>query len=360
MNVRLTSLLGAAICAASLACTTPGNLGERRYREGDRQAALETWRKVGEESHEYENVQRRIAAVENEFEQLVVRYQKRASYYERNGRLAEAALHHRLVLEFRPEDREGLQHLQRLVRDLETRKKLAEEAFEGSMEAGELRMARLHLQERERLDPFDSELHGDRRDLEIALRGEVDRFLETGRGHFDRAEFETADRAFAAVLELDPENGTARGYRSFIRDLVAEPEVGEPPVAALILKPLSQEQIRAEGSYQNAVAAEKAGRPYDAIRHDMQALRLYPKHRKSRLHLAAIRRALEPEVPELIESGRSHYQQEDLSSALDQWRRVLLIDPNHSETQEYVVRAERLLENLEQLRGGPPAVSTRR
>ncbi len=92
----------------------------------------------------------------------------------------------------------------------------------------------------------------------------------------------------------------------------------------------------------------------------MRALRLDPKHRKSRLHLAALRRALKPDVPVLIESGRSHYQQEDLSSAVDQWRRVLLIDPNHAETQEYVARAERLLENLEQLRGGPPAVSNRR
>ena len=57
---------------ALTACINPLELGERRYREGDRLAALESWRSVRSDSLYYEAVQRRIRDVEDELEQLVV------------------------------------------------------------------------------------------------------------------------------------------------------------------------------------------------------------------------------------------------------------------------------------------------
>jgi hypothetical protein len=55
------------------------------------------------------------------------------------------------------------------------------------------------------------------------------------------------------------------------------------------------------------------------------------------------------------------FQQEDLQSALDLWRRALLIDPRNREAREYAERAEQLLENLDRLRGAPlpPRVGAR-
>jgi tetratricopeptide (TPR) repeat protein len=58
-------------------------------------------------------------------------------------------------------------------------------------------------------------------------------------------------------------------------------------------------------------------------------------------------------VPRLNETGQSHYQQEELHSALDAWRRALLIDPGNEEARAYVSRAELLLQNLERLRSEP-------
>ncbi len=356
-RVTAVGLLGALCAGGLLACTTPGHIGERRYREGDRQGALATWRQVSESSHEYEAVQRRIADVENEFEQLVVRYEKRAAYYERKGRLAEAALNYRLALEFRS-DETALARLQQLVRDLAQRKANRTQAFDRAFARGDLAVARNHLVERETLDPFDAQLLSDQRRLREALQGDVDRLLKRGRDAFAKEAYSDADEAFVAVLTLDPENGTARGYRSLIRDLdnEKEPAPGDP---VAVRKPLTEKQIRAEGFHQNALAAERDGRDYAAIRHDLRALKADPNHRKSQLHLAALRRRLRPEIAPLMESGRAYYQQEDLNNALDQWRRVLLIDPKNTETREYVSRAERLLENLEQLRAGTPAVSSR-
>ncbi len=114
----------------------------------------------------------------------------------------------------------------------------------------------------------------------------------------------------------------------------------------------SDAEIRAEGSLQNALVAEAAGDPFQAIRYDLAALRADPNHAGARSHLAALRRALEPQIPELIEAGRRSYQQEDLQAALDQWQRALLIDPDNVDAQDHAARAEKLLERLEELRAG--------
>ncbi len=52
----------------------------------------------------------------------------------------------------------------------------------------------------------------------------------------------------------------------------------------------------------------------------------------------------------LIERGREAFQNEDLQSALDDWRLALLIEPSNERTRAYIARAEQQLANLESLR----------
>ena len=80
------------------------------------------------------------------------------------------------------------------------------------------------------------------------------------------------------------------------------------------------------------------------------ALAADPQHEGARRQLAGLRATLGSQVDELVESGRAAFMQEDLQGALDQWRRALLVDPQNEKAKEYVARAEKLLENLEQLR----------
>ena len=117
MSRAITLLLLLALAA----CTNPLEVGERRYREGDRVAALEIWRSVDRDSLYYAAVQRRIKEVEDESARLVALFKKRSSYYERKGRLAESVLNYRLALKLRPNDRATLDHVQVLVRTLAAR-----------------------------------------------------------------------------------------------------------------------------------------------------------------------------------------------------------------------------------------------
>jgi tetratricopeptide (TPR) repeat protein len=119
-------------------------------------------------------------------------------------------------------------------------------------------------------------------------------------------------------------------------------------------------EIRAEGFYQNALAAEESRNLdgfYAAIRYDMRALELNPKHRDARQHLNDMRSRLSGDVDAKIETGRRAYRDEDLERALELWSQALLVDPGNERARAYVGRAERQLQNLERLRSEPDVAS---
>ena len=205
------------------------------------------------------------------------------------------------------------------------------------------------------LDPFDSELVVVSRQVDDALSGQVEQLLARGRRGYGSGNYRSARSAFEEVLSLDDQNESARGYMAYIDAIEAEERGSDArlPRTETRLVRASDDEIRAEGYHQNALAAERAGDPYAAIRHDLRALELAPDHAGARSHLAELRGRLAPEVTRLIASGQQHYQQEELQSALDAWRRALLIDPVNEEARAYVGRAENLLQNLERLRSDP-------
>lgn len=323
-----------------LSCTSPLDTAEREYQEGDRLAALETWRAVPPDSAAYAAAQERIAAVEAEFNQLTQRYVQRGRYFEDKGRLAESVLNYRLALRLEP-DAEILDHVQDLVRILASRRMELHGQLRERAAAGDLSGARAMLQSLRELDPFWSGAVADEQELQASWRNEIDRLLAVGRLSFDASQLQAAERAFRDVLALDGSNESALGYLAFIDRARAEGAATQTATEA---------EIRAEGFYRNALGLEARGDPYAAIALDLEALAADPEHSGARDHLANTRARMNEEVPRLIEAGRRHYQREDLHAALDDWRRALLIDPGNAQAHDYAGRAERLLESLERLR----------
>jgi tetratricopeptide (TPR) repeat protein len=356
--------LAAGLClAAALACTTPLQLGERRYREGEPLAALAIWRGIPSDRFEYDAAQQRIAEVEQEFEQLVRYYKKRALYYEERERLAESVLNYRLALKLQQEDRATLAHVQELVRRLAGEREAKRRELREAFARGDLAAARAALERLRLLDPFSPETTNDARQLEAALAAEIERRLARGRRAFASGDHAAAEAAFRATLELDPSNATAQGHLSFIERIRAQDREAR---AARTARPEPREvgasdaEIRAEGLYRNALAAEQRGDDFEAIRWNIRALAVQSGHARARRHLATLRERRRPDVAGLIEAGRRQFQAEDLQAALDLWRRALLVDPKNSEARDYAKRAELLLENLDRLRGAPlpPRVGT--
>lgn len=358
---RIVAALLLAMLTAVLACTTPLELGERRYQEGDRLAALEIWRSIKPGQHSYHDAQQRISQVEAEFEQLVVRYRQQGRYYERKGRLAESVLSYRLALKLQPDDHATLERVQELVRTLAKERTAAEQQLHERMAAGDLAGARQVIEQLRTLDPFSPELATQDRQLDRAIQSEVSHWMTAGRRGFASGNHQAAEDDFRKVLALDPQNESARGYLSYIARIRSRTGGAEAASAANLDGAdlgASDAEIRAEGFFQNGLAAERSKHPFEAIRLYLDALQENRGHQGAREHLTAIRKSLEPQVPKLIEAGRVAYQQEDLQAALDQWRHALLIDPHNAKAREYAKRAEQLIENLERLRNEPaPPVS---
>jgi len=363
----LSAALVLGLVANLLSCTTPLEVGERHYRDGDRLAALETWRSIDEDSFYFAAAQRRIMEVEGEFQQLVVRHKQRARYYENKDRLAEAILNWRIAAKLDPGDADALTRAQQLSRQLATRKSAAQQRFDESFAQRDFPKARTSLEELRTLDPFDPALTSDEARFEGAIRGEVEAKLAAGRQQFSSGAYAAAERSFRDVLVLDPNNEKAQGYLSYIASAqeragsttASSARTGSTTARRAAKGPeATDNEIRAEGFHQNALAAERRGDPYLAIRQELRALDADPQHEAARENLARLRTSLAPEIETLIESGRSSFRQEDLQAALDQWRRALLIDPGNERAKSYAARAEKLLENLEQLRSdseGEPA-----
>jgi tetratricopeptide (TPR) repeat protein len=333
-------------------CTTPVQEGERLYREGDRLAALETWRSVPEGSDDYASARDHIAALEPEFERLVVQYEQRADENERQGDLAEAILDYRLALALQP-DPETLDHVQQLARTLASRRAELEHRYAEAFEAGDLAAARRSLDQLRSLDPFDASLETDARKLDEALQAAVARGMEEGRSAFAAGRHHAAARSFRAVLDLDPGNEAARGYLSYIATMRREREAAAAIADADAFA--SDAEMRAEGFHQRALAAEHRGDPYAAIRYELRAIETAPDHSAARRHLAALRQRMSGEVQALVEAGRIAFREEDLESALDLWRRALLVDPDNERVLAYIGRVSQQIENLERLRAAPDA-----
>jgi len=345
----------AAAALLSAACTSPVERGERLYREGDRLGALEIWRAIPENARAYPAVQQRIPLVEAEFQRLVVRYKQRARYFESKGRLAESILNDRLALELQPDDAATLAGVQALARTLAARKAELMKEYRTAFDAGDLASARRTLAQLHTLDAFDPELETEARALGDALRSEVSKQIAMGRRGFASGNFTAAQKAFEAVLELDPDNESAQGYISYIATLRQERTKSGKPASGFGARDTfaSQAEIRAEGFYQNGLAAARRGDYYAAIRQQLFALGANSAHAGAQQELARLRRQLAPEVEKRIESGRQAFRNEDLQSAIDEWRLALLVDPENERTRAYISHAERQLENLERMRSEP-------
>ena len=231
-----------ALLLLSIGCVTAREVGERRYREGDRRGALEAWRQVAPSDASYPQVSKRIAIVEAEFEELIVAYKENAERLEAEGRLAESVLDYRLALALQPGDAATLAHVQRLARELEARKIDLGEEYARVRSDGNLIAARDALEQLRTLDPFEPAYAIEERELQAALNAQW------------------------------------------------------------------------------------------------------------RRREARIRASLANEMESLVEAGRAAFRDERLETALDLWRRALLLDPSNERIQAYIARAERQLENLERLR----------
>jgi tetratricopeptide (TPR) repeat protein len=344
----------------SLACAQAYDRGEKLYSQGDVGGALAVWRSVPESSREYPRAHARLETLEAELASSLQRYEKRAQFFESEGRLAEAVLYYRLALKLDPDRPQTLDRVQKLFRDLHAQEDAERKRLAAALAGGNLRQANESAEKLSRLDPFDPAIQIEVRQVYAETGAQVLRSLEDGKRAYALGDRAGARAAFERALELDPENEAALGYLSYIKrydQQVAEEDQqrraksspGAPPPPTL-----SSQEILAEGHYRAGQQAEEAGEPYRALEEYIEALRIDDKHTGARRQLGSLRQELAPRVPALYEQGKRYFQDEDLEQALAVWREALLIAPDDQRTKENVDRAERILSRLEEIQTHGP------
>ena len=284
-------------------CATPLEQGEALYRQGDARGALEIWRAVPEDATDGPEVAERISQVEVEFSDRARGYEESAAQREREGRLAEALLDHRLALALEPEDATGWAHVQQLAREFASRKAELTAEYRGLRAAGNLDGAQVALVRLRTLDPFEPEFEIEERQLQAELVQErVRRKNELGEQYRQQLALGDLQAARASLLEL-------RALDPFDTEL----DIEERQLEAGLALQWRKDRVRARGGEN------------------------------------------EEEVEQLIEAGRTAFAEERLETALVLWRQAQRIDPDNERVKAYIERAERELGRLERLRDEPAA-----
>lgn len=356
-----------ALCLLLAACAGSYQRGERLYSQGDIAGALGVWREIPPSSSEYPKAHARLETLEKELASSLTRYEKRAQFFEDEGRLAEAVLYYRLALRLDPDRPQTLAKAQTLYRELQAKSAAERAKLSSALAAGDLRAANDSAERLQMLDPFDPAIQIELRQVNAETAAQVLRWLEDGKRAYAVGDREGARASFERVTDLDPENEAALGYLSYLRrydqDLAVDEQrrvapqraaASPPPAAALPPPTLSPQDVLAEGRYRSGRKAEEAGDPYRAIREYQAALRADERHPRARERLVALRTELAPRVPALYEQGKRYFQDEDLEKALLVWRNALLIAPDDQRTRENVERAEKILSRLEEIQTRGP------
>lgn len=362
---RLAGACALLLCV--LGCAQAYERGERLYSQGDVPGALDAWRSIPESSREYARAHARLETIEAELAATLARYEKRAEFFEGEGRLAEAVLYYRLALKLDPDRPATLERVQTLFRAQHEQEAAQRERLSRALAAGNLREANAAADKLSRINPFDPGIQIEVRQVYAETGAQVLRSLEDGKRAYANGDRAGAAAAFSRALELDPENEAALGYLSYIRrydqevaqeDQRRRSAAAERSAAAGVHAPPpptpSSQEILAEGHFRAGQQAEEQGDPYRAIEEYMAALEVDDKHAGARQRLAALRQELQPRLPGLVEQGKHYFQSEDLEKALSVWHDALLIAPDDQRTKENVDRAERILSRLEEIQTRGP------
>jgi tetratricopeptide (TPR) repeat protein len=264
----------AALAVALAACAGPYQQGERLYRQGDIAGAIDVWRDIPAENTDYPKAHARLEALETELASSLARYEKRAQFFEDEGRLAEAVLYYRLALRLDPDRPQTLAKVQTLYRQLQAKTADERAKLASALAAGNLAAANESAQRLQMLDPFDPAIQIELRQVNAESGAQVLRWLEDGKRAYALGDRTGARSSFERVTELDPENEAALGYLSYLRRYdqdvvlqVPQPRPAETARAAGLPPPtLSPQDVLAEGRYRSGRQAEESGDPYRAIR----------------------------------------------------------------------------------------------
>ena len=112
----------------------------------------------------------------------------------------------------------------------------------------------------------------------------------------------------------------------------------------------TQRQALIQQLLKQARSKWESGERYDALILLEHVLKLKPKSANAIRLKTKIQNELEDYTQSLLAAGDTLYQKGKIEGAIAAWNALLTLDPEHAQAQEKIERAQKVLENLQQLR----------
>ncbi|MBI4419112.1 MAG: hypothetical protein HY563_10065 [Ignavibacteriales bacterium] len=190
----------------------------------------------------------------------------------------------------------------------------------------EIEPARRNYQLALDLDPGNDSLLARITGLREVAKENVRTMLNRARLALDRNQLDEAEREFEQVLALEPDNSRARQGLTTVRGK------------------------RIEELFERGKRQFAASNYFEALKTFLQVLEHNPRHREGGEYLDRARQMLKVDLETYFRSGLQYYTKDNYQAAMEEWDKVLLIDPNHQGTLEYRKRAEEKLKALQRLK----------
>ncbi|MCF6283508.1 MAG: hypothetical protein L3J28_15125 [Candidatus Polarisedimenticolaceae bacterium] len=150
----------------------------------------------------------------------------------------------------------------------------------------------------------------------------------------------TAEKCLQLALAIDPQKSD--------RKYLAQIEAERADAANLHLEEEGARKIRE--LLEQAKKRQQSGEFYHALSLLKQILELSPGQPNAILLEEQIKKEFTELATERLTTGEDLYQKGRIKEAIAIWKRLLKLDPKHKPAQEKIERAQRVLDNLQQLR----------
>ncbi|TGL57981.1 peptide ABC transporter substrate-binding protein [Leptospira ognonensis] len=212
----------------------------------------------------------------------------------------------------------------------------------------------------------------------IQERAKKSRLFSIGLQLLNEGKWKSSKVIFESILKDDPMNQSAIVYQqltveklsgSLVRDILQKAknfsEAGNYSSAkaeyqkALSLNPnlvLAREGVQnslisqSEKERQKAILQRNQGHIFEAIRSFLDSLHTYPQNTNAKNELEALRKKEFGQVSSLTPEGIQEYQNRNYDTAIDNFEKVLLLDPGDKTAIEYLrlsIKRREAIRNLE-------------
>jgi len=191
-----------------------------------------------------------------------------------------------------------------------------------------------------------------------AKKKEIGTHYKGGEDYYNKGRYQEALSEFQAILTINPKHAEAKGYIKKIQIAMVQKERGQ-----------EEKERKIATHYRLGETYYKGARYQEALSEFKAILTLEPKHREASKYLVkteeaikerkeaqreVVRRKIQEKRAREIAShyglGETYYKAEQYRDAMEEFKKILTIDPEHKGAAKYIERAQESLKRSEEER----------